>query len=81
MLGWMDDEALHRTLTTGRVTYYSRSRGDYWRKGDSRGTCSGCAKFAWTVTRTRCWSRWIRSGRLATPVPAPCFDDNGLQWW
>jgi len=37
MLGWMDDEALHRTLTTGRVTYYSRSRGDYWRKGDSSG--------------------------------------------
>ena len=26
MLGWMDDEALHRTLTTGRVTYWSRSR-------------------------------------------------------
>ena len=37
MLGWMDDEALHRTLTTGRVTYYSRSRGDYWRKGDTSG--------------------------------------------
>ena len=26
MLGWMDDEALHRTLTTGRCTYWSRSR-------------------------------------------------------
>ena len=26
MLGWMDDEALHRTLTTGRATYWSRSR-------------------------------------------------------
>lgn len=37
MLGWMDDEALHRTLTSGRVTYYSRSRGDYWRKGDTSG--------------------------------------------
>jgi phosphoribosyl-AMP cyclohydrolase len=37
MVGWMDDEALHRTLTTGRVTYWSRSRGDYWRKGDTSG--------------------------------------------
>ena len=37
MLGWMDDEALHRTLTTGRVTFWSRSRGEYWRKGDTSG--------------------------------------------
>ena len=37
MVGWMDDEALHRTLTTARVTYWSRSRQDYWRKGDTSG--------------------------------------------
>jgi phosphoribosyl-AMP cyclohydrolase len=37
MVGWMDDEALHRTLSTGRVTYWSRSRGEYWRKGDTSG--------------------------------------------
>ena len=37
MLGWMDDEALRRTLTTGRVTFWSRSRGEYWRKGDTSG--------------------------------------------
>ena len=37
MLGWMDDEALHRTLTTGRVTFWSRSRQEYWRKGDTSG--------------------------------------------
>jgi phosphoribosyl-AMP cyclohydrolase len=35
MVGWMDDEALHRTLTTGRVTFWSRSRQEYWRKGDT----------------------------------------------
>src|SRR5699024_1909198 len=33
MVAWMDDEALRRTLTEGRVTYWSRSRGEYWRKG------------------------------------------------
>ena len=37
MVGWMDDEALHRTLTTGRATYWSRSRAEYWRKGDTSG--------------------------------------------
>ena len=37
MVGWMDDEALHRTLTTGRATYWSRSRGSYWVKGDTSG--------------------------------------------
>lgn len=37
MVGWMDDEALHRTLTTGRATYWSRSRGEYWVKGEASG--------------------------------------------
>ena len=37
MLAWMDDEALHRTLTTGRATYWSRSRGEYWVKGATSG--------------------------------------------
>ncbi|GGO12395.1 phosphoribosyl-AMP cyclohydrolase [Microbispora bryophytorum] len=37
MLAWMDDEALHRTLTSGRATYWSRSRGEYWVKGDTSG--------------------------------------------
>jgi phosphoribosyl-AMP cyclohydrolase len=37
MVGWMDDEALHRTLTTGRSTFWSRSRGEYWAKGDTSG--------------------------------------------
>jgi phosphoribosyl-AMP cyclohydrolase len=37
MVGWMDDEALRRTLTSGRATYWSRSRQQYWRKGDTSG--------------------------------------------
>ncbi|MFC7733198.1 phosphoribosyl-AMP cyclohydrolase [Actinomadura keratinilytica] len=37
MLAWMDDEALHRTLTTGRATCWSRSRQEYWVKGESSG--------------------------------------------
>jgi phosphoribosyl-AMP cyclohydrolase len=37
MMAWMDDEALHRTLTTRRGTYYSRSRRQYWIKGETSG--------------------------------------------
>jgi phosphoribosyl-AMP cyclohydrolase len=37
MVGWMDREALIRTLTEGRVTFWSRSRQEYWRKGDTSG--------------------------------------------
>ncbi|HEY2167746.1 MAG TPA: phosphoribosyl-AMP cyclohydrolase [Jatrophihabitantaceae bacterium] len=37
MVGWMDDEALHRTLTSGRATYWSRSRQQYWVKGEGSG--------------------------------------------
>jgi phosphoribosyl-AMP cyclohydrolase len=37
MVGYMNAEALHRTLTSGRVTFWSRSRQEYWRKGDTSG--------------------------------------------
>ncbi|TDC00368.1 phosphoribosyl-AMP cyclohydrolase [Nonomuraea longispora] len=37
MLAWMNDEALHRTLTTGRATYWSRSRARLWVKGATSG--------------------------------------------
>lgn len=37
MVGWMDEEALHRTLATGRTTFWSRSRQSYWVKGETSG--------------------------------------------
>jgi phosphoribosyl-AMP cyclohydrolase len=37
MVAWMDDEALRRTLNTGRATYWSRSRQTYWVKGEASG--------------------------------------------
>ncbi len=37
MQAWMNKEALHETLTSGRVCYYSRSKQGLWRKGDSSG--------------------------------------------
>ncbi len=37
MVGWRDDEALHRTLTSGRTTFWSRSRQEHWVKGETSG--------------------------------------------
>lgn len=37
MLAWMNAEALKQTLETGRAVYWSRSRGQLWRKGDTSG--------------------------------------------
>ena len=58
MMGWMDAEALRRTLTEGRVTFWSRSRQEYWRKGDTsghvqfvRGAALDCDADALLVTR------------------------------
>jgi phosphoribosyl-AMP cyclohydrolase len=37
MVAWMNRTAIEETLSTGRVCYYSRSRGGLWRKGESSG--------------------------------------------
>jgi len=37
MMAWMNAEAVAQTLRTGRVTYWSRSRQAFWRKGETSG--------------------------------------------
>ncbi len=37
MLAWMNADSVAETLRTGRVTYWSRSRQAYWRKGETSG--------------------------------------------
>ncbi len=37
MMAWMNAASLARTLETGHVTYWSRSRGAFWAKGESSG--------------------------------------------
>ena len=72
MLGWMDDEALHRTLTTGRCTYWSRSRQEYWVKGDTSGHVQRVKSVALDCDGdTAAASRSTRSAPPATPATAP----------
>ena len=37
MMAWMNDAALRNTIETGKATFYSRSRGKMWVKGESSG--------------------------------------------
>ncbi len=37
MVAWMNEEAVRRTLAEGRTVFWSRSRGELWRKGDTSG--------------------------------------------
>lgn len=37
MMAWMNSQAVAKTLETGRVTYWSRSRASYWIKGETSG--------------------------------------------
>ncbi len=41
MLAWMNAEAVRRSLVTGRMTYWSRSRQCYWEKGQTSGNTQG----------------------------------------
>lgn len=47
MMAWMNREAVAETLRTGRVTYWSRSRGKLWRKGETSGQTQTLKDFRW----------------------------------
>ena len=47
MLAWMNRDAVAETLRTGRVCYWSRSRGALWRKGERSGQVQALKDFRW----------------------------------
>ena len=77
MLGWMDDEALHRTLTTGRVTFWSRSRGEYWRKGDTSGHAQYVHSVAMDCDGDALLVRVDQVGAACHTGARTCFDAGG----
>ena len=74
MLGWMDDEALRRTLTTGRVMFWSGRVRSTGARATRPGTPSSPGASRSTATATRCSSRSTRSGRPATRATRTCFE-------
>ncbi|MGO1167248.1 MAG: phosphoribosyl-AMP cyclohydrolase [Janibacter sp.] len=79
MLGWMDDEALHRTLTTGRVTFWSRSRQEYWRKGDTSGHVQHVRSVALDCDGDAMLVRVDQVGAACHTGDHTCFDAGDLE--
>ena len=78
MLGWMDDEALHRTLSTGRVTFWSRSRQEYWRKGDTSGHTQHVRSVALDCDGDALLVRVHQVGAACHTGDRSCFDAGDL---
>jgi phosphoribosyl-AMP cyclohydrolase len=77
MVGWMDDEALHRTLTTGRVTFWSRSRQEYWRKGDTSGSVQWVKAVSLDCDGDALLVRVDQVGAACHTGARSCFDSGG----
>jgi phosphoribosyl-AMP cyclohydrolase len=78
MLGWMDDEALRRTLAEGRVTFWSRSRGEYWRKGDTSGHVQHVHSVALDCDGDALLVQVDQVGAACHTGSRTCFDGNDL---
>jgi phosphoribosyl-AMP cyclohydrolase len=78
MLGWMDDEALRRTLTTGRATYFSRSRQEYWVKGETSGHAQHVKSVALDCDADTVLIKVDQVGAACHTGERTCFDADEL---
>ncbi len=78
MLAWMDDEALHRTLSTGRGTYWSRSRQEYWVKGETSGHTQRVVEVRLDCDADTVLLKVDQTGPACHTGAHSCFDDDVL---
>ncbi|MFO7690630.1 MAG: phosphoribosyl-AMP cyclohydrolase [Cryobacterium sp.] len=78
MLAWMNREALRRTLTEGRVTFWSRSRGEYWRKGDTSGHAQFVKTLALDCDNDTVLVQVDQVGAACHTGTHSCFDDRDV---
>ena len=78
MLGYMDAEALRRTLTEDRVTFWSRSRQEYWRKGDTSGHAQFVRRAALDCDADTLLIEVDQVGVACHTGARSCFDVNPL---
>ncbi|MFD1826628.1 MULTISPECIES: phosphoribosyl-AMP cyclohydrolase [Mumia] len=78
MVGWMDDEALRRTLTTGRSTFWSRSRHEYWVKGATSGHVQHVREVRLDCDGDTLLVTVSQTGPACHTGATTCFDDDVL---
>lgn len=76
MLAWMDAQAVRRTRETGRATYWSRSRGEYWVKGDTSGHHQHVRELRVDCDRDTLLLVVDQSGPACHTGATTCFDDG-----
>lgn len=79
MLGWMDAEAVRRTMSEGRVTFWSRSRQEYWRKGDTSGHAQYVKSLALDCDGDALLVRVEQVGAACHTGDHTCFDAGSLE--
>jgi phosphoribosyl-AMP cyclohydrolase len=82
MMAWMNKDAVRETLTTGRICYWSRSRGKLWRKGESSGQQQKLVEFLLDCDGDTILVRVDQYGVACHTGRRTCFfnglDENGL---
>jgi phosphoribosyl-AMP cyclohydrolase len=76
MLGYMNAEALRRTLTEGRVTFWSRSRQEFWRKGDTSGNVQHVVSISVDCDGDTLLVRVDQTGVACHTGSRSCFDNR-----
>ena len=76
MLAWMNREAIERTLSEGRVTYFSRSRQELWRKGDTSGNVQWATSVALDCDGDTLLIRVDQTGPACHTGAATCFEGS-----
>lgn len=79
MLAWMDDEALRRTLSSGRATYWSRSRRQYWVKGETSGNRQQVHEVRLDCDGDTLLLKVDQAGPACHTGTRTCFDDGKIQ--
>jgi len=77
MVAWMNDDALEQTLTTGRAVYWSRSRGELWRKGDTSGNVQRVVSVSLDCDGDALLVRVDQSGPACHTGTKTCFEAGG----
>lgn len=76
MLAYMDHEAVRRTLTEGCVTFWSRSRQEYWRKGDTSGNVQTLVSMSIDCDGDTLLVKVDQTGVACHTGSRTCFDDR-----
>lgn len=79
MLAWANREAVERTLATGEAHFWSRSRGELWRKGATSGNTLGVVEVVADCDRDALLYRVRPAGPACHRGTRSCFEPNAAQ--